>query len=82
MSDQKKELAGLFIVGTVNARETKQYKDGKDHFFLYITSVGSPTMRKVEVRAADFAQYADGADFKSRVIESCFNNQITYTPSI
>lgn len=82
MSDQKKELGGLYIVGTVNARETKQYKDGKDHFFLYITSIGSPTMHKVEVRAADWALYADGADFRSRVNASSFNNQITYTPSI
>lgn len=80
MSDEKVEISGLFIVGIVNARETKQYKDGKDHFFLYITSIGSTTMHKVEVKAEVWAKYNDGSPFKSRVSGSSFNNQITYTP--
>lgn len=82
MSEQKTEkpVAGLILIGKVNAKKKYQYKNGVDHFFLFIVSTGSTSVRKVEVKAEDYGQYNIDSPFKSMVEENVFNNQVTYIP--
>lgn len=82
MSDQKTEvpLNGLLLIGKVNAKSTKRYKNGEDHFFLAVFAPGSDVMYRVEVGAKDWEAYQQDSVFKSRVSTSVFNNQVTYMP--
>lgn len=83
MSAETKEnnLNGIFIVGIVNARSSRKYKNGDEHFFLHIACPGSETMHRVEVRAQDWGAFQEGTQFKSRVTYSTFNNNVTFEPS-
>ena len=82
MSDTKDApLNGIFIVGIVNARTQRKYKNGEEHIFLHIASPGSETMHRVEVRPQDWGAFQEGTQFKSRVSYSTFNNQVTFTPA-
>lgn len=40
MSDQKNEIPvnGLILIGKVNAKSMRQYKNGDEHFFLSIAA--------------------------------------------
>lgn len=83
MSAEAKEnnLNGIFIVGIVNARTSRKFKNGEEHFFLHIASPGSETMHRVEVRPQDWGAYQEGVQFKSRVNYRAFKDQVTFTPA-
>lgn len=83
MSEQKieKPVAGLILIGKVNAKKKFQYKNGVDHFFLFITAPGSTSVYKVEVKAEDYGQYSQDSPFKALVDLNVFNNQVTFIPN-
>jgi hypothetical protein len=82
MSEQKTDNAinGLILIGKVNAKTMRTYKNGEDHFFLSIVSPGSEEMHRVEVKAQDWGAYNQDSPFKSKVKSNIFNNQVTYIP--
>jgi hypothetical protein len=82
MSEQKIEttVTGLILIGKVNAKTSRVYKNGDEHFFLFIASPGSETMERVEVKPQDWGAYQEGSPFKSKVKSNVFNNQVTYVP--
>ncbi len=83
MSDQPKEtnLNGLILIGKVNAKTSRVYKNGEEHFFLSIASPGAEVMFRVEVKPQEWGAYQEGSPFKAKVNFSTFNNQVTFTPA-
>lgn len=82
MSDQKTEspINGLILFGKVNAKTSRVYKNGDEHFFLSIASAGSEIMYRVEVKPQDWGAYQQDSPFKSKVNFNIFNNQLTFIP--
>lgn len=83
MSDQTKEtpVNGLLLIGKVNAKSMRQYKNGDEHFFLSIAAPGCEVMFRVEVKPHDWGTYQEGSIFKSKVNFNVFNNQVTFQPA-
>jgi len=81
MSEQKTEASGLIIIGKVNAKTSRVYKSGDEHFFLSIACPGSEVMLRVEVKAQDYGRFDEGSTFKSKVNYNVFNNQVTFQPA-
>jgi len=83
MSDQTKEnlVNGLLLIGKVNAKTMRQYKNGDEHFFLSIAAPGCEVMYRVEVKPQDWGTYQEGSIFKSKVNFNVFNNQVTFQPA-
>jgi|GEM_PF-4583774 len=83
MSDQKNEtpIHGLLLIGKVNAKSMRQYKNGDEHFFLSIAAPGCEVMFRVEVKPQDWGTYQEGSIFKSKVNFNVFNNQVTFQPA-
>lgn len=83
MSDQKNEtpIHGLLLIGKVNAKTMRQYKNGDEHFFLSIAAPGCEVMFRVEVKPQDWGTYQEGSIFKSKVNFNIYNNQVTFQPA-
>lgn len=82
MTAENKEnsINGLLLIGKVNAKSMRQYKNGDEHFFLSIAAPGCEVMFKVEVKPQDWGAYQEGSPFKSKVNFSVYNNQVTFQP--
>ena len=73
-------MSGIFLIGKVNAKTSRVYKNGDEHFFLAIACPGEEVMHRVEVKPQDWGAYQEGSAFKARCRYSVFNNQVTYIP--
>lgn len=71
---------GLVLIGKVNAKTMRQYKNGEEHFFLSIASPGCEEMFRVEVKPQEWGGFQEGSVFKSKVSFRVFNNQVTFQP--
>jgi len=83
MSEQKQNepTNGLILSGTVNAKTNQVYKNGDEHFFVFITSTGSTVLHKVELKPAVWGSYQEGSPFKMKVNINVFKDQVTFHPA-
>ncbi len=82
MSESKENpISGLLLIGKVNAKSIRKYKNGDDHFFLSIAAPGCEVMFRVEVLPQDWGAYQEGSPFKAKVNFNVFNNQVTFQPA-
>lgn len=82
MSESKDNpISGLLLIGKVNAKTVRKYKNGDDHFFLSIAAPGCEVMFRVEVLPQDWGAYQEGSPFKAKVNFNVFNNQVTFQPA-
>lgn len=82
MSDQKTDnpVSGLILIGKVNAKTSRFYKNGDEHFFLSIISPGSEDMHRVEVKPQEWGAYTQDSPFKSKVKANVYKDQLTFIP--
>ena len=84
MSEQKTNdsISGLILIGKVNAKTSQVYKNGEEHFFVFITSSGSTVLHKVELKPAVWGGYQEESPFKMKVNISVFKDQVTFHPAV
>lgn len=74
-------ISGLILIGRVNAKTSQVYKNGDEHFFVFVTAPGSTSLYKVELKPEKWGAYQEEAPFKMKVNYSVFKDQITFHPA-